>query len=169
MANTRWLCFVRHNEFSMTVLNPLKADGLLSGSLELIAQNFKELLFFHLDGIYQQLDNRLLSLLLAVIEDNAENSQGSLSRPDLQKLALFSKGNRSLELTGPLLKALLLHPINKTALRSGKFDLVIDFALKKTPSAILVSRYQLDGKKHLQKKLKELTSELMDIQNGTKQ
>jgi len=62
-----------------------------------------------------------------------------------------------------------LHPLNKTALRSRKFDLVIDFALKKTPSAILVSRYQLDGKKHLQKKLKELTSELMDIQNGTKQ
>jgi tRNA(Met) cytidine acetyltransferase len=160
-------------EFNITVLKFLNTnlpntDEQFDQSMNVIKRNFKALLFFHLDGIYQQLDNRLLTQLLNVYEIKEENRQELPCEPDLQKLALYCKGNRSLELTGPSLKSLLFCPSIKKLIKSEKFDLLMEYVLKKVPPTTLISRYRLDGRKHFQTRLKELTCELMELDGQPK-
>ncbi|BDX07243.1 GNAT family N-acetyltransferase [Planctobacterium marinum] len=144
-------------EYNLTVLRAITEQ--VSDAMPEIQQNFARLLRFHLSGLYQNLDITLYSRLaqsndlsqhLALTEEYAKNS-----------LHLFCCGNRSLELSAPVLEILALRYIVKSDQPKELPELLIDWLLKRYSQKALITRHKLVGKKQLNSQLRDCAKMLL--------
>lgn len=144
-------------EYNLTVLRGISEH--VHNELPQMQQNFSRILHFHLPGLYQNLEN---ALYLQLAQYGSVSKQSELTDIQATKaLKLFCHGNRSLELSAPVLEILTLNFIASSERATELPELLIDWLIKKHSPKDLITRYKLEGKKQFTSQLRECAKLLL--------